>query len=180
MPIALDRSLERRMILRPEPPSSPCSGCTRVAGEWKCSSNSLLRTSIEEFSSNSFCITGDWLEGICLLRSCYLSQRVSTAVSAAAAKDHSAELIPKTLDLVRVFGSAEAIEKLLKFSLLLPRPGFGLTSARSLLCRSHDISMHEVGPLRCLSPSVTGVLTNRRQKASSCRAPPREQSNPRL
>ena len=35
------------MILRPEPPSSPCSGCTRSTGEWKCCSKSFLRTSMK-------------------------------------------------------------------------------------------------------------------------------------
>src|SRR5208282_288129 len=47
MPIALICLLERRMILRPEPPSWPCSGCTRSTGEWKCCSKSLLRTSMK-------------------------------------------------------------------------------------------------------------------------------------
>src|SRR5579864_6033807 len=101
-----------------------------------------LKNVHKEISSNSFCTTGDSLAGICLPGSCYLSQRVSARVSAAAAKDHTTESIPQTPGLVRVSGSAQAIEELLKFSTLLPSPGFALTSARSLLCRSHGTSMH--------------------------------------
>src|SRR5712691_5598320 len=52
MPIALSFSLASRMILRPEPPSSPCSGCIRPTGEWKCCSKSLLRTSMNTISSD--------------------------------------------------------------------------------------------------------------------------------
>src|SRR5712691_13024556 len=53
MPIALSFSLASRMILRPEPPSWPCSGCTRPTGEWKCRSKSFLRTSMNMISSDS-------------------------------------------------------------------------------------------------------------------------------
>src|SRR5258705_11174662 len=54
MPIALNLSLERRMILRPEPPRWPCSGCVRSAGELKCSSKSLLRMSMALLSEIYF------------------------------------------------------------------------------------------------------------------------------
>src|SRR6266850_4375954 len=34
------------MMFRPDPPSCPCSGCTRSAEEWKCCSKSAFKTSI--------------------------------------------------------------------------------------------------------------------------------------
>src|ERR1700680_2161133 len=50
--MALAFAFERRMILRPEPPSSPCTGWTRSAGEGKCCSNSFLRTSMNLVSKS--------------------------------------------------------------------------------------------------------------------------------
>src|SRR5438876_487744 len=40
MPMALSLSPASRIMLRPEPPSWPCSGWTRATGEWKCCSMS--------------------------------------------------------------------------------------------------------------------------------------------
>src|SRR5271157_5301534 len=37
-------------MFRPEPPSWPCSGCTRATGERKCRSKSLSRTSLDVVS----------------------------------------------------------------------------------------------------------------------------------
>ena len=42
-----------RTMMRPEPPSWPCSGCTRSAGEWKCCSKSSLRTSMDMIFNGS-------------------------------------------------------------------------------------------------------------------------------
>src|SRR6266566_2079831 len=53
MPMALSFSRASRMILRPEPPSSPCSGWMRSGDAWKCSSKSFLRTSMDAISSHS-------------------------------------------------------------------------------------------------------------------------------
>src|SRR5438552_874309 len=53
MPMALSFSRASRMILRPEPPSSPCSGWMRSGEAWKCSSKSFLRTSMNAISSHS-------------------------------------------------------------------------------------------------------------------------------
>src|SRR4030095_14395657 len=47
MPIAFCCPPVSRMILRPDPPSSPCSCTTRSTGAWKCCSNRFLRTSIK-------------------------------------------------------------------------------------------------------------------------------------
>src|SRR5260370_19967423 len=47
MPIADWFPRERRMILRPEPPSSPWSGWMRSGAAWKCFSNSLFKTSMK-------------------------------------------------------------------------------------------------------------------------------------
>src|SRR5271165_7102107 len=52
MPIAVDCPLASRMMLRPEPLSCACSGITRVAGASKCSSKSVLRTSIAVSAGN--------------------------------------------------------------------------------------------------------------------------------
>src|ERR1035441_4780529 len=43
MPMALVFSPASRTILRPEPPSCPCNGCTCVTGAWKCCSKRWLR-----------------------------------------------------------------------------------------------------------------------------------------
>src|SRR5258706_12862329 len=54
MPIALSFSLEMRMTLRPDLPSSPCSGCIRSTGERKWCSKSLFRTSMDMTQRFSF------------------------------------------------------------------------------------------------------------------------------
>src|SRR5216684_3563974 len=68
MPMARSFRLASRMILRPEPPSSPCSGWIRSGAAWKCCSKRFLRTSIRLTSAilgrriagtNSFSIA-DW------------------------------------------------------------------------------------------------------------------------
>src|SRR5713226_7818091 len=51
MPMARSVALARRMILRPEPPSSPCSGWICSGGAWKCCSKSFLRTSRERWKT---------------------------------------------------------------------------------------------------------------------------------
>lgn len=45
MPIAFCRPEDSRIMLRPEPPSSPCTDCTCSTGAPKCRSKSRLRTS---------------------------------------------------------------------------------------------------------------------------------------
>src|SRR5215469_1539055 len=47
MPIALCCELLTRKMRRPDAPSVPCSGCTPSAGEPKCCSNRVLRTSMK-------------------------------------------------------------------------------------------------------------------------------------
>jgi len=42
---------ERRMILRPEPPSSPWRGVRRSTGAWKCCSKRDFRTSMDMVAS---------------------------------------------------------------------------------------------------------------------------------
>src|ERR1017187_1195339 len=44
IPMALDPLPDKRTMVRPEPPSWPCSGCTCSAGSWKCCSKSPIRT----------------------------------------------------------------------------------------------------------------------------------------
>jgi len=62
VPTALILSPESRTILRPEPPSWPCSGCTRSTGEWKCRSNSVLRTSMNMTRRRPHCPHKDTIE----------------------------------------------------------------------------------------------------------------------
>src|ERR1700728_5433566 len=52
MPMALTSPAASRMILRPEPPSCPCTGCIRSTGEGKCCSKRFFRRSIFEDPSN--------------------------------------------------------------------------------------------------------------------------------